>query len=102
MVPPPVRSRRRTGDGPTTNCARSGSPLYIPPQFADGSYIYAAIEGLGDTHGCIIRFLGVDTQYPEDLEVRIDGAPAFSVGRYRDDHGNTVYEMSANEFREAV
>lgn len=49
----------------------------------------------------MIRFVGVDTQ-SQRLTVRIDGAPAFSVGRHRDDQGDTVYEMSANEFRKAV
>lgn len=81
---------------------RLGLPSYTPPRFADGSYTHGVIEGLEDTHGCTIRFVGVDTQYPEDLEVRIDGDPAFSVGRHRDERGNTVYEMSADEFREAV
>ena len=77
-------------------------PEYRPPRFADGTYTHRVTGPLSDEHGCRIQFVGVNTRYPEDWAVRIDGEPAFGIGRHRDEQGNTVYELSADAFREAV
>ena len=77
-------------------------PEYRPPRFADGVYTHQVTEPLANEHGCRIQFVGMNTRYPEVWAVRIDGEPAFGIGRHRDEKGNTVYELSAEEFREAV
>ena len=77
-------------------------PEYRPPRFADGTYTHRVTGPLSDEHGCRIQFVGVNTRYPEDWAVRIDGEPAFGIGRHRDEKGNTVYELSAEAFRMAV
>ena len=77
-------------------------PEYRPPRFSDGTYTHRVTGPLETEHGCRIQFAGVNTRYPEDWAVRIDGEPAFGIGRHRDEQGNTVYELAADEFRTAV
>lgn len=79
-----------------------GLPPYEPPRFEDGTYAYEIVDRLGAEHDCRVRLLGVDTRYQDDWEVRIDGETAFEVGRVRDDNGNTVYQMTGDEFARAV
>lgn len=82
--------------------AEMGLAEYRPPRFADGVYTHEVVDPLEATHNCRIQFIGVNTRYPDDWEVRIDGTPAFEIGRHRDESGNTVYEMTVGAFREAV
>jgi hypothetical protein len=77
-------------------------PPYEPPRFEDGTYAYEVVEALEDEHGCRVRLLGVNTHHCEDWEVRIDGDTAFEIGRRRDDNGNTIYMITANQFEAAV
>lgn len=74
-------------------------PAYTPPRFRDGTFTHVVTAELEERHGRSIRFFGEDTRYPDDLQVRVDGEPVFSIGRFRDRDGNTVYEMTADEFR---
>lgn len=82
--------------------AEMGLPEYRPPRFADGAYTHGVVERIEDARDCRIRFVGVGVRYADDWEVRIDGTTAFEIGRHRDERGNTVYEMSAEAFREAI
>jgi hypothetical protein len=77
-------------------------PEYRPPRFADGIYTHAITDEIETNHDCQLQFIGVDTRYPDDWEVWINGEAAFEICRYRDDHGNTVYEISSEEFRAAI
>jgi hypothetical protein len=79
-----------------------GLPTYQPPRFADGTYTHEVVETLETTHGCDLQFIGIDTRYPDDWEIRVDGEPAFAISRHRDEHGNTIYGMDAGSFRDAV
>lgn len=76
-------------------------PPYEPSRFQDGTYTHEVVEPLEERHGCTIRFVGFEG-YPDDWEVRADGETLFTVGRHRDDSGNTVYETSAAEFERRV
>lgn len=77
-------------------------PAYEPPRFADGTYTHEVVPSLEGELAGTIRFVGVDTRYPEDWEVRVDGEPVMSIGRRRDDRGNTVYQLSAKAFRDRL
>lgn len=77
-------------------------PRYEPPRFADGTYTHEVVPALEREHGCSIRLLGVNTTYPEDWELRVDGERVRSVERRRDTNGNTVYGLTAAAFRAAV
>lgn len=79
-----------------------GLPTYAPPQFEDGSPIHRVVSELEATHGVSIRLVGVDTTAFDPLQVRIDGEPAFDLDRTRTGDGNTVYLLTAEEFRDAV
>ena len=79
-----------------------GLPPYEPPRFHDGSHKYKIIDDLEAELECEVQILGIDPQYPDTWEVRVDGRPLFSIGRVRDEQGNTVYQMSAQEFRETL
>jgi len=52
-------------------------PDYTPPRFADGTYTHDLIPELEEKYDCDIRFLGVDTRYLEDWEVRVDDRHLF-------------------------
>ena len=65
-------------------------------------YTHEVVQPLEDEHGCTIRFIGVQVRHRDDWAVRIDGEPAFDVGRNRDEDGNTVYRLTAERFRRKV
>lgn len=75
-----------------------GLPSYSPPRFSDGTYTHEVIPELEERHCCTIQLAGVNVEYLDDWEVRIDGDPRFTIGHGRDDNGNTVYDMDAERF----
>lgn len=77
-------------------------PPYEPSRFADGTYTHRVVEPLEAEHDCVIRFVALEPRYPDDWEVRADGERLFGIGRRRDEHGNTVYEMETEAFERAV
>ncbi|MEF8790710.1 MAG: hypothetical protein V5A61_11355 [Haloarculaceae archaeon] len=77
-------------------------PPYEPPRFADGTYTHDVVPDIEREFDCTIRFVGVDPRYPDDWEVRVDGEPLLEVGRRRDEHGNTVYGLTAEAFEARV
>lgn len=77
-------------------------PDYEPPRFADGVYTHEVVPSLEAEYGIEIQFIGIGTRYLDDWVVRIDRRTAFGIGRFRDDNGNTVYKLSADEFRDGV
>lgn len=79
-----------------------GLPAYDPPRFADGTYVHEVVEPLEREFDCDILLGAKNPQYPDDWTVRLDGDPAFAIGRRRDADGNTVYEMDPDRFRSAV
>lgn len=104
-MPPPSDA-----DGPAADWWRKneaireslGLPRYDPPRLADGTILHTVTDTLESATGCEIRIVGVNTSYPDDLEVRIDGERAFDIGRHRTDAGNTIFEMRERTFREAI
>jgi hypothetical protein len=79
-----------------------GLPAYDPPRFRDDTYVHEIVDPLEAEHDCAIRFGAINPQYPDDWMVWIDGEAAFTIGRHRNADGNTIYEMTADEFRGAV
>ena len=77
-------------------------PRYEPPRFEDGTHTHPVVESLEARFDCEIRFLAHEPRYPDDWVVRIGREDAFSIGRRRDENGNTVYRMAAEAFRGAV
>ena len=81
---------------------RLALPEYEPPRLADGAYTHEVVPELEGVWNCRIRFIGVNTTFPEDWELRVDGRTVRSVERRRDANGNTVYGLTATELRETV
>lgn len=77
-----------------------GLPPYRPPRFEDDTYTHEVVPELEDQYDCRILFVGVDTHYPDDWSVEVDGEILMDVPRRRDENGNTVYELSAAQFVE--
>lgn len=77
-------------------------PTYEPPRLADDSYTHEVVPDLEARHDCTVRFIGVNTTYPEAWELRVDGEPVRKIARRRDTNGNTVYGLTAAELRAAV
>ena len=77
-------------------------PPYEPSRFEDDTYTYRVVERLEAEHDCTLRFVALNPHYPDDWEVRADGERLFGIGRRRDEHGNTVYEMPSTEFERSV
>jgi hypothetical protein len=75
-----------------------GLAEYVPPRFEDDVYTHEVVPDLETDYGVEIRFVGVNASYGDDWEVRVDGESALSIGRHRDESGNTVYEMESDEF----
>jgi hypothetical protein len=73
-------------------------PEYQPPRFSDGTYVYEVISKLENDYNCEIQFIGIDTKYAEDWEVRIDGEYVMELPRRIDDNGNMIYEIQPDEF----
>ena len=76
-----------------------GIPEYEPPQFSDGKPTYPIIRELEDKFDCTVRFVGYDTQYPEDWTVEADEEEVMRIGRHRNENGNTVYKMASDDFK---
>lgn len=81
---------------------RLGIPEYRPPRFEDSVYTHTVVAELEEKYDCTIRFVGIDSNYPDDWQVRIDGEPTIEIGRHRDPNGNTVYELESEQFEAAV
>ena len=77
-------------------------PDYEPPRFADDTYTHEVVEPLEASLGVEIRFLAIEPRHGDDWEVRVDGARALTVGRRRDEAGNTVYEIGPERFERRV
>lgn len=73
-------------------------PAYEPARFADGTYVHEVVEDLEAALDCELRLLGRNVTWGDAWEVRIDGEPAFTVTRTRDDAGNTHYQLDATAF----
>ena len=78
---------------------RLGLPAYEAPRFEDGTYAHRVVGELENRFDCQLRFVGYNTEYPEDWVVEADGDPLFPIGRHRDSSGNTVFEMNSETFR---
>lgn len=77
-------------------------PPYEPSRFEDGTYLHEVVREIERKHSCEIQFIGVNTDYLDEWEVRIDGEDVFSIGRSRDDRGNTIFHMSADRFASEI
>lgn len=77
-------------------------PAYEPPRLADGTYTHEVVPALEAAHDCTVRLIGVNTTFPEDWELRVDGETVRQVERRRDGNGNTVYGLTEEELRAAV
>lgn len=77
-------------------------PEYEPPRFEDGVYVHEVVPGLESEYGVTIQFVGHNTDYGDDWEIRVDFEPVASIGRHRDEDGNTVFEASAAEIVETL
>lgn len=73
-------------------------PEYDPPKFDDGTYLHNVVPELESAHNCTIQLIGVNTEYLDDWEVRVDEEVVFTVGHRRDENGNTVYEIDPRDF----
>ncbi|MDX1746981.1 MAG: hypothetical protein R3324_13670, partial [Halobacteriales archaeon] len=46
-------------------------PDYEPPRFEDGRYTHEVVPEMERRFDCDIRFVGFDTEYPEDWAVEV-------------------------------
>lgn len=79
-----------------------GIPEYQPPRFEDSVYTHTVVNKLEKEYDCTIRFVGINSNYPDDWKVHIDGQPDIEIGRHRDPNGNTVYEMESKQFEAEI
>lgn len=77
-------------------------PAYEPPRFRDGVYTHTVVSKLENEENCTIRIVGIDVKYGDDWEAIVNGERALTMGRHRDANGNTVFEVSADEFRDGI
>ena len=77
-------------------------PEYDAPRFACGTYTHQVVPELERRYDCQIRFIAIDIRYPDDWSVRIDNQFAFKIPIRRTKSGNTIYRISATEFRNRI
>lgn len=77
-------------------------PAYDPPRFEDGEYSYEVVGDLESRFGCTIQLIGLNTRYPDEWRVEIDGEPRFTIPHRRDENGNTLYGIGSDAFVEKV
>jgi hypothetical protein len=81
---------------------RMGLPQYEPPRFEDGVYVHDIVPDIEDQYDVTVQFVGSNTDYGDDWELRVDFEPVLSIGRHRDEDGNTVFEASAAAIIDAL
>lgn len=79
-----------------------GLPKYEPPRFEDGVHVHDVVPDIEDRYDVTVQFAGVNTDYGDDWEIRVDFDPVLSIGRHRDEYGNTVFESSAADVVNAL
>lgn len=77
-------------------------PAYEPPRFADGTFVHEVVPVLEAELGVEVTLIGVNVDWGDEWEVRVDGDCAFTVGRSRDDGGNTHYQVGSATFERRV
>ena len=77
-------------------------PEYRPPRFEDGTHTHEVVPTLEDRFDCKIQFAGLDSRYPEDWHVRVNGESWFRIGHRRDENANTVYEIDSKTFKRRI
>lgn len=76
-----------------------GLAEYVPPRFEDDVFTHQIVSDIEREFDCSVSFFAFNPTYPDDWTVAVDGDEMFSIGRYRDTDGNTVYTMNSDEFR---
>lgn len=79
-----------------------GLPEYEPPKFKDGVYTHEITDDLKERYGCTIQFRGKNVRHTDDWTVLVNRKPLMSIGRRRNDSGNTIYQINSEEFRRKV
>lgn len=76
-------------------------PPFRPSRFSDGTPVHGVVSELEDELDAEVTFVARDIE-AEGWTVEVDGERACRVDRTRDDAANTVVEMTAEEFRQAI
>lgn len=71
---------------------------YRPPRFEDGVFKHRVVERLEAEEDVRIDFIGVNSRYQDDWQVRVDGELVGPIGRRRSPEGFTVFEMDSDAF----
>ena len=77
-------------------------PAYEPSRFSDDVYVHEVVSTLEAEYDCEIRLIGVNVDWGDAWEVRVDGERAFPVERERDESGNTRYRIESSAFERRV
>ncbi|WP_049986449.1 hypothetical protein [Halobellus rufus] len=79
-----------------------GLPEYEPSRFTDGTYVHEVVEEIESEYGMSVDLVSEDPSYPSQWVIRLGGTACVSVVRRRDDRGNNVYQISADEVRRQI
>ena len=77
-------------------------PAYEPPRFADGTYVHDVIDDVESTFDADVQLVGYDTTFPEDWSLTVDGETVTNVGHGRNSDGNTVFDVTSEQFRDLL
>jgi hypothetical protein len=73
-------------------------PSYNPPRFEEGTYLHTIINEVEKELDYKITIIGKNVNYLDKWRVKVDGETVFRIDRRRDDKGNTVFEITPDEF----
>jgi hypothetical protein len=75
---------------------------YRPPRFADGTLEPGVVRALETELGVSIELRCKNATLGADWTVLVDGDDVVTIGRHRSRERYTVFELTAEEFRERV
>lgn len=75
-----------------------GLPEYQPARFDDDVYLYNVISILETEYDCQIQLFAINPRHPDSWQIRIDGDEVLRMKRTKTADGNTIYEMTSEEF----
>lgn len=79
-----------------------GLPEYEPSRFIDGTYVHEVVAEVESKYGMTMELVSEDPSYPSKWIFQLGGVECASAVRHRDDRGNNVYQISADELRRQI
>jgi hypothetical protein len=79
-----------------------GLPEYEPSRLLDGTYVHEVLAAVESEYGVTVELVSEEPSHPSTWAFVIDGVECASAIRRRDERGNNVYQITAEELRQQI